>query len=334
MTTDMDSATEPARGDAVQSHRDPAYLRTGEVTIPAERYAALLDAAEAAERRGYDAAMRAVARVLDGEPRGGTWSGEAGDVLEQVERLVRERDAARAECATSCDLVADAQRACAEASAAVAAADRERDTLRADLRRTEHDLARLVDAVGHRDRASTAVMWHDVVALCDEIDRNARPGWLAAALSPETTDAVRREREAWEARVSEAVTEGERRIDAVDRNLREVRAALGALGGETTPEAARRVARERDAAWAARNTARDERNEANARDRAMHRRAQRAEGRLARLERHDALRAAAIPAVRAGLDAGGSHTPDAIAARRAAHDTIDALADVLAGKEG
>lgn len=133
--TSIDNATEPARGDTVHVHRDPAYLRTGEVTIPAERYAALLDAAEAAERRGYDAAMRAVARVLDGEPRGGTWSGEAGHVLERVERL---RDAGpHGTFARAYDLLRREARPDESSEQVVERLIRERDALRARVAELE-----------------------------------------------------------------------------------------------------------------------------------------------------------------------------------------------------
>lgn len=88
--------------------------------------------------------------------------------------------------------------------------------LRADLASTEHDLARLI-------RFARGV-WTmpELKKLVDDIADRGAPGWLERALSDETAEPVRQERTAWEARVSEAVQEGERRIDAVEKERKKL----------------------------------------------------------------------------------------------------------------
>lgn len=152
------------------------------------------EACDAADRRGYDRAIAALTRVLDGEPRGVTDTAEGAKALDRVKMLVR----------------------CADEWAPLGTFGRAYDLLR---RETADD---------------------------------------------ETTDAV-----------------------------------------------VERLIRERDSAFGALSAARAERTE------------------IARLR---AAIAAAVPAIRAGLDEGGGYSPEAVRARIAAVDAVHALADALEGE--
>lgn len=183
-----------------------------------ERAAVLDDAAEAAPR---------MLAAIQGQAR----DGESPD--QTVERLIWERRFLESQhdlFKRASDIdgeILDAIRAALGTPEGVDVTEHAR-AVAADLRRTEHDLARLMVLV-----RADGCEWEDVQTLCDEIEERGAPGWLERALSDETAEPVRQERETWEARVSEAVQEGERRIDAIDRQhvalLATVQAAIPAI---------------------------------------------------------------------------------------------------------
>lgn len=240
---------EPARGDAVR--------------VDDER----LDAVRRMnDERGKGLADTAAALGI------GQWV-PIEEIVARAKTLVRERDAYKRAKAENDEPARNAIDSVATAlgmdpgalpGAVVERAEmlvRERAAARDDLVSCENDLARLLTACrGWSDLPPVAP------ALCDDIETNGSDGWIARALSPETVGPVRKERDAWQARVDAAVSEGERRLDnadaelakviedrdALDAELRqyedgaaEVRSALGATDDETTLDAARRVVAER-----------------------------------------------------------------------------------------
>lgn len=208
-------------------------------TLTPERAAVLDDAAEATAR--MLAAIQEQAR-----------EGETPD--QTVERLIRERRFLESQhdlFKRASDIdgeILDAIRAALGTPEDVDVTEHAR-AVAADLRRTEHDLARLI-------RFARGV-WTipELKKLVDDIADRGAPGWLERALSDETAEPVRQERETWEARVSEAVQEGERRIDAIDRQhaallatiqtaIPAIRAGINALGSSEEDVRQRNAARD------------------------------------------------------------------------------------------